>query len=102
MATVIPKQPKKERDQITIRLDRDVLQDSGALLPVSGIQPRLRHQPVPHIHLSQRQSVCAVACAARGSPSSPTCPAPLRNQPESHQSVRLRMVRVQGRLSIAE
>jgi len=26
MATVIPKQPKKERDQITIRLDRDVLQ----------------------------------------------------------------------------
>lgn len=27
MATVIPKQPKKERDQITIRLDRDVLQD---------------------------------------------------------------------------
>jgi len=26
MATVIPKQTKKERDQITIRLDRDVLQ----------------------------------------------------------------------------
>ena len=26
MATVIPKQPKKERDQITIRLDREVLQ----------------------------------------------------------------------------
>lgn len=26
MATVIPKQPKKERDQITIRLDRDVIQ----------------------------------------------------------------------------
>jgi hypothetical protein len=26
MATVIPKQPKKERDQITIRLDRDVLE----------------------------------------------------------------------------
>ena len=26
MATVIPKQPKKEREQITIRLDRDVLQ----------------------------------------------------------------------------
>ena len=26
MATVIPKQPKKERDQITIRLERDVLQ----------------------------------------------------------------------------
>ena len=26
MATVIPKQPKKERDQITIKLDRDVLQ----------------------------------------------------------------------------
>jgi hypothetical protein len=26
MATVIPKQSKKERDQITIRLDRDVLQ----------------------------------------------------------------------------
>ena len=27
MATVVPKQPKKDRDQITIRLDRDVLQD---------------------------------------------------------------------------
>ena len=27
MATVIPKQPKKERDQITIRLERDVLQN---------------------------------------------------------------------------
>lgn len=27
MATVIPKQTKKERDQITIRLDRDVLQN---------------------------------------------------------------------------
>jgi hypothetical protein len=27
MATVIPKQPKKERDQITIKLDRDVLQN---------------------------------------------------------------------------
>ena len=27
MAGVIPKQPKKERDQITIRLDRDVLQN---------------------------------------------------------------------------
>ena len=27
MSTVIPKQPKKQRDQITIRLDRDVLQD---------------------------------------------------------------------------
>ena len=26
MATAIPKQPKKERDQITIKLDRDVLQ----------------------------------------------------------------------------
>ena len=26
MATVIPKQPKKERDQITIRLDKEVLQ----------------------------------------------------------------------------
>ena len=26
MTTVIPKQPPKERDQITIRLDRDVLQ----------------------------------------------------------------------------
>ena len=26
MATVIPKQPKKERDQITIRLEREVLQ----------------------------------------------------------------------------
>ncbi len=26
MPTVIPKQPKKERDQITIKLDRDVLQ----------------------------------------------------------------------------
>jgi len=26
MANVIPKQPKKERDQITIKLDRDVLQ----------------------------------------------------------------------------
>ena len=26
MVTVIPKQPKKEREQITIRLDRDVLQ----------------------------------------------------------------------------
>ena len=26
MATVIPKQPKKERDQITIRLDHDVLE----------------------------------------------------------------------------
>ena len=26
MAIVIPKRPKKERDQITIRLDRDVLQ----------------------------------------------------------------------------
>jgi hypothetical protein len=27
MATFIPKQPKKERDQITIKLDRDVLQN---------------------------------------------------------------------------
>ena len=27
MAVVIPKQPKKERDQITIRLDRDVIQN---------------------------------------------------------------------------
>jgi hypothetical protein len=27
MASVIPKQPKKERDQITIKLDRDVLQN---------------------------------------------------------------------------
>jgi hypothetical protein len=27
MSVVIPKQPKKERDQITIRLDRDVLQN---------------------------------------------------------------------------
>ena len=27
MSTVIPKQTKKQRDQITIRLDRDVLQD---------------------------------------------------------------------------
>ena len=27
MAIVIPKQPKKDRDQITIRLDRDVLQN---------------------------------------------------------------------------
>jgi predicted transcriptional regulator len=27
MPTVIPKQPKKERDQITIKLDRDVLQN---------------------------------------------------------------------------
>ena len=27
MASVIPKQPKKERDQIRIRLDRDVLQN---------------------------------------------------------------------------
>jgi hypothetical protein len=26
MATVIPKQPKKEREQITIKLDRDVLE----------------------------------------------------------------------------
>jgi hypothetical protein len=26
MATAIPKQPKKEQDQITIRLDRDVVQ----------------------------------------------------------------------------
>ncbi len=26
MSTVIPKQTKKERDQITIRLDRDILQ----------------------------------------------------------------------------
>lgn len=27
MATVIPKQPKKEREQITIKLDREVLQN---------------------------------------------------------------------------
>ena len=27
MAAVIPTQPKKERDQITIRLDRDVIQN---------------------------------------------------------------------------
>lgn len=27
METVIPRQPKKERDQITIKLDRDVLQN---------------------------------------------------------------------------
>jgi predicted transcriptional regulator len=27
MAAVIPKQPKKERDQITIKLDRDVLEN---------------------------------------------------------------------------
>ena len=27
MSTVIPKQPKKQRDQITIRLERDVIQD---------------------------------------------------------------------------
>jgi len=27
MPTVIPRQPKKERDQITIKLDRDVLQN---------------------------------------------------------------------------
>ncbi len=27
MATFIPRQPKKERDQITIKLDRDVLQN---------------------------------------------------------------------------
>jgi hypothetical protein len=27
MAAVIPKQPKKEREQITIKLDRDVLQN---------------------------------------------------------------------------
>lgn len=27
MSTVIPKQPKKQRDQITIRLDREVLEN---------------------------------------------------------------------------
>src|ERR1700685_805760 len=61
MATAIPKRPKKERNQITIRLDREVLENSGALLPISGIQPRLGHQTVPHICLSQRQSVYDVA-----------------------------------------
>jgi hypothetical protein len=39
MATVIPKQTKKDRDQITIRLDRDVLQTLEHYLPLSWIGP---------------------------------------------------------------
>ena len=64
MATVIPKQPKKERDQITIRLDRAALQTLEHY-PVSGIRPRLRDQPVPGLHLSKGQALHDVALRPR-------------------------------------
>jgi hypothetical protein len=61
MATVIPKQPKKERDQITIRLDRDVLQTLEHYCRYLESGPRLRDQPVPGIYLSKRQALHDVA-----------------------------------------
>jgi hypothetical protein len=51
MASVIPKQLKKDRDQITIKLDRDVLQNLEHYCRY--LQPRLRNQPVPRVHFSQ-------------------------------------------------
>jgi hypothetical protein len=54
MSIVISKQPKKERNQITIRLDRDVRQDLEHYWRYLGIGARLRYRPAPGVHLSQK------------------------------------------------
>ena len=62
MAMVIPKQPRKERDQITIRLDRDVLQTLEHYCRYLDSGRDYSDQPVPCIHLSQGQTIRNVAC----------------------------------------
>ena len=73
MATVIPKQPRKERDQITIRLDRDVLETlehycrylelAAEVLSSEFSRASLPNSPPARICL-RRSSVFALASAS--------------------------------------
>ena len=84
MATVIPKQPKKERDPITIRLDREVLEtlehyrrylESGRGYVINRCLT---------FRLSQSQAVHSLACR------------PLKTAPEVNHRRRHRIARKAG------
>jgi hypothetical protein len=102
MATVIPKQPKKERDQITIRLDREVLQ---TLEHYCGYLESSRDWVINQCltFIFRKDKPFTLWLAGQGIASSPTFEEGAGEEPPPKAANRTTKPRaVQGRLSIAE
>ena len=102
MATVIPKQPKKERDQITIRLDRDVLETLEHYCRyLESSRDWVINQCLTFIF--RKDKPFAVWLAGQGIASSPTFEAGAKEEPPAKAANNKNKPRaVQGRLSIAD
>ena len=101
MATVIPKQTKKERDQITIRLDRDVLQtlEYYCRYPESG-RDWVINQCLTFIF--RKDKSFTMWLAGQGVAASPTIQAAAGEQPQKAAIRNNKPGAAQGRLSIVE
>ena len=102
MATVIPKQPKKERDQITIRLDRDVLETLEHYCRyLESSRDWVINQCLTFIF--RKDKPFTLWLAGQGIASSPTFDEGARREPPSKTANGKDKPRaVQGRRSIAE
>ena len=101
MPTVIPKQPKKEREQITIRMDRDVLQtlEHYCRYLESG-RDYVINQCLTFIFAKTSHSACGLP--ARESRIRLRSMAPRWEAPTNAVNHKVRPAAVQGRLSITE
>ena len=102
MPTVIPKQPKKERDQITIRLDRDVLQtlEHYCRYLESG-RDYVINQCLTFIF--RKDKPFSLWLASQGIANTPTTNGDIvEKEPRNAVNHKERPTAVQGRLSIAE
>ena len=101
MATVIPKQTKKERDQITIRLDRDVLQtlEHYCRYLESG-RDYVINQCLAFIF--RKDKPFTMWLAQQGVPSSPAVTAIAEEAPPKATNRKDKSGVVQGRLAITE
>jgi len=102
MPTVIPKQPKKERDQITIRLDRDVLETLEHYCRyLESSRDWVINQCLTFIFRKDKQFTLWLA--GEGIASSPTFEESARDEPPARGANNKDKPRVvQGRLSIAD
>jgi hypothetical protein len=101
MATVIPKQPKKERDQITIRLDRDVLDTLGHYCRyLESGRDYVINQCLTFIFRKDKPFMMWLA--SQGIAAGPAIAVAAEAEPPKASNRRDKNRAVQGRLSIAE
>jgi hypothetical protein len=101
MATVIPKQPKKERDQITIRLDRNVLETLEHYCRyLESSRDWVINQCLTFIF--RKDKPFTLWLAGQGIPSSPTFEESAREEPPATANDKDKPRAIQGRLSIAD